>query len=425
MMGKKLLLLLFTLAFSAGPALAQTYNDEANDDLESLKPGTTNFLMRGYSHAGFETIDGNSSFVSGAFAPIFLWQQGDRILFESEMEIEFEGDGVQFALEYANISYILNDYLVFRFGNFLTPFGAFNDRLHPAWINKMPNAPLGMGHDPVGPTSEFGAELRGGAPLGDTKINYSLYVSNGPLLEVHAEDPEEPPTTSISGLNFNDNNNNKAIGGRFGFLPFNNSALEVGVSGQYTSGIGERDTEFEDVAALSYAFDLSLVKNSISAVKGNIDLKAQWNFVDIDEFHIELPDGDEQTINQENDAYYVQLAYRPALSKNNFLSKLEFVGRYSGINLAEAGEHVEDEHEEDEEIDDHSKSFAKAKLFGVSSVLASPGEEEDVHAEGDRTQWAFGINYWITWRSALKFSYQVTDNEESVPGFFIHYALGF
>lgn len=419
-MGKKLPLLVFALLLSAGPLFAQTYNEEAKDDLESLKPGTTNFLMRGYSHAGFETIDGNSSFVSGAFAPIFLWKQGDRILFESEMEIEFEGDGVQFALEYANISYILNDYLVFRFGNFLTPFGAFNERLHPAWINKLPTAPLGMGHDPVGPTSEFGAELRGGAPLGNTKINYSLYVSNGPILEVHAEDSLEPPTTSINGLNFDDNNDKKAIGGRIGFLPFNNSALEIGFSTQYTAGIGDRDTEFEDVSSLAYAVDLSLVKNSISAIKGNLDLKAQWNRVEVDEFHIELPDGDEQAINQENDAYYVQLAYRPALSKSNFLSNIELIGRYSGIDLAEPAEH-----DEEGGVVENTAPFSQTKIAGTSSLLGGGGEEEEVHAEGDRTQWAFGINYWITWRSALKFSYQVTDNEESVPGFFIHYALGF
>jgi hypothetical protein len=420
-MKKSLPLLIFILFLSAGPLLAQTYNEEAKEDLEALKPGTTNFLMRGYSHAGFESIDGNSSFISGTFAPIFLWKQGDRLLFESELEIEFEGEGVQFALEYANISYILNDYLVFRFGNFLTPFGAFNERLHPAWINKLPNAPLGMGHDPIGPTSEFGAELRGGAPLGDTKINYSLYVSNGPILDVHNEDPEEPPTTSINGLNFDDNNNNKAVGGRFGFLPFNNSMLEIGVSGQYTSGIGDRDTEFEDVATLSYAFDLSMVKNSISAIKGNIDLKAQWNRMDVDEFHIELPDGDEQAINQENSAYYVQLAYRPALSKSSFLSNLELVGRYSGIDLTEPAEH-----EDEGDIVQHGVApLGKAKLTAASLSSDSGGEEEEVHAEGDRTQWAFGINYWITWRSALKVSYQVTNNEETVPGFFIHYALGF
>ena len=72
-MEKKLLLLVFTLVLFAGPALAQSYNDEAKEDLESLKPGTTNFLLRGYSHAGFQSIDGNSSFVSGQYAPILMW----------------------------------------------------------------------------------------------------------------------------------------------------------------------------------------------------------------------------------------------------------------------------------------------------------------------------------------------------------------
>lgn len=402
-MKMKLLLSLFLLCIMVSPLFSQTYTEEDKQVLESLKPGTTNFLMRGYSHAGFEVIDDNSSFVSGTFAPIFLWKQGDRILFESELEIEFEEEGVHFALEYANISYILNDYLVLRFGNFLTPFGAFNERLHPAWINKFPNAPFGMGHDPVGPTREFGAELRGGASLGNTQVNYSLYLSNGPILEVHAEDPLEPPTTSITGLNFSDNNNDKAFGGRIGFLPFDNSIVEVGLSTQYTSGIGDRDTEFEDVASLSYSVDLSLVKNSITGLKGNLDLKAQWNRQDLDEFHLLLPDGDEVAVNQKNDAYYIQLAYRPALSKNNFLGDLEFVGRYSAIDLTEPLEHGEEE-----------------------IPPEAPEEEEDQgHFEGDRTQWAFGVNYWITWRSVIKASYQVTDNEESIDGFFVHYALGF
>ena len=205
-----LLYVLFIFAFSTGTIFAQSYNDEEKKQLDYIKPGTTNFLMRGYSHAGFEAIDGNNSFISGAFAPIFLWQQGEKILFEGELEVEFEGDGAQFALEYANISYILNDYTTLRVGNFLTPFGAFNDRIHPAWINKLSTAPLGMGHDPVGPTSEFGVELRGASSIGEAKMNYSLYLSNGAVLEVNDEDTLKTPSTSINGLNFEDNNNEKA-----------------------------------------------------------------------------------------------------------------------------------------------------------------------------------------------------------------------
>ena len=63
-----LLYVLFIFAFSTGTIFAQSYNDEEKKQLDYIKPGTTNFLMRGYSHAGFEAIDGNNSFISGAFA---------------------------------------------------------------------------------------------------------------------------------------------------------------------------------------------------------------------------------------------------------------------------------------------------------------------------------------------------------------------
>ena len=424
-MEKKLLLLVFTLVLFAGPALAQSYNDEAKEDLESLKPGTTNFLLRGYSHAGFQSIDGNSSFVSGQYAPILMWKQGDKILFESELEIEFEGDGVQFALEYANISYILNDYAILRVGNFLTPFGTFNDRIHPAWINKLSTAPLGMGHDPVGPTSEFGAELRGAADLGSSKFNYSLYLSNGSILSVHDEDSTTAPEVSLSGLNFEDNNNEKAVGGRFGFLPFNNSALELGVSAQYTSNIANKDFEYGSVGMLNYAFDLSFVKNSIQPIKGNIDVKAQWNQSNIDEFELVLPDGDELIFDHKRSAYYAQIAYRPSLSSSPFLSKLEFVGRYSGIDLPEAPDEHGDETAMPKVSDNGAGNSLRSKSLFTPEVVGG-GEEEEVHNEGDRAQIAFGINYWITWRSVIKFSYQITDNnEEAFSGIYLHYALGF
>lgn len=417
---------IFILIFTSAISLlnAQSYNNEASANEEYTKPGTTNFLMRGYSHSGFQSIDGNSSFVSGQFAPILLWQHGDKILFESELEIEFEGNGVQFALEYANISYILNDYLTLRIGNFLTPFGAFNDRIHPAWINKLSTAPLGMGHDPVGPTSEFGAEIRGASQVVSSKINYSFYLSNGAILSIHDEDTTEAPEVTISGLNFEDNNNEKAFGGRIGFLPFNNSSLELGVSTQYSSNIGNMDSQFEDIGNFNYAFDLSFVKNSIASLQGNIDVKAQWNQSNIDEFEVVLPDGDELLFNQKSSAYYAQLAYRPSLTNSPLLSKLEFVGRYAGIDLPESPEEHGDE-EGNSNLLVSKNSLLPKTVF--TPEVGGGAEEEEGHVEGgDRTQIALGINYWMSWRSVIKFTYQVTDNDEgSISGFYLHYALGF
>ena len=416
--------LLVAITSASSLLYAQSYNDEAKKNLDYTKPGTTNFLLRGYSHAGFQSVDGNSSFVSGQYAPILMWKQGDRILYESELEVEFEGDGVQFSLEYANISYILNDYAVFRIGYFLTPFGAFNDRIHPAWINKLSTAPLGMGHDPVGPTNEFGAELRGAADLGNSKFNYAVYISNGAILAVHDEDSTTAPEVSLTGLNFEDNNNEKAIGGRFGFLPFSNSTLELGVSTQYTSNIANSDYEFGSIGMLNYAFDLSYVKNSIQAVKGNIDVKAQWNQSNIDEFEVVLPDGDQLIFNQKSSAYYAQLAYRPSLVSSPLLSNLEFVGRYSGLDLP--GAPVEHGDEEGAgQLLMSNNNFLSKSLF-TPDVVGGGDAPEEVHNEGDRTQIAFGVNYWTSWRSVIKLTYQITDNGEgTVSGFYLHYALGF
>ena len=395
MSGKKLYMLIIFLVVLTCSSRAQSGNEStAQNLLDLLKPGNTSFLLRGYSHAGFESIDKKSTFTMGSFNPIFLWRHGDRFIFESEMEIAFEEGSLEFNLEYADLSYILNKYLIVRAGHILSPFGTFIERLHPAWINRLTTRPLGLGHhEPVGPTNEVGIELRGGAPFGSVKINYSGYLSNGPSLSV-----ESDITTTVVEINYTnylDNNSNKAIGGRFGILPISNSILELGISGQYAK-IGDRDTQYKDVNSYSYALDLSVVKNSITAIKGNIDVKGQWNWVTIDNFQVLMPDGDIETINMDQDAYYLQLTYRPALLNNNFLSNLEGVIRYSGINPPPEIGHGE-----------------------------SSGHTEEM-LQGDRSQWAFGINYWLTWRSVIKCSFQTESySEDTINSFYIHYAFGF
>ena len=138
-----------------------------------------------------------------------------------------EGNETEVGLEYAQISYLLNDYVTLGAGKFLSPFGVFRERLHPAWINKLPDAPLPFGHGGLGPTSELGFEVRGGIPVGPTKMNYTVYVSNGPRL-ITDEDHE---AGLLSSSNFEDVDDNKAIGGRIGFLPI--PELELGYSMQY------------------------------------------------------------------------------------------------------------------------------------------------------------------------------------------------
>ncbi len=358
------------------------------------KPGQSRFLVRGYAHSGLEIYKDESSFVGGSFNPIFLWQQSDRLLFEAELEFELENGETHLALEYANMSYILNEYATLRLGKFLLPFGTFAERLHPAWINRLPSRPLGFGHDGVGPARDLGIELRGGLPLGDAKMNYSVYVTNGPSLNDGLNPAiEQEEAGMLLYDNAEDNNKNKAVGGRVGFLPLSNSSMEIGFSGQYAK-LGDNESKYEDLAALLYAVDFSYVSR-VSFLNGVIDVKGQLNGVNVDNAdYFNVEDSSMYSFTNNSQSYYAQLSYRPAYVSNDFFKDLEFVGRYSAL------------------------TFPDGALW-----------------ESDQTQYAFGVNYWIDWRTVVKLSYQVSDagghgNEgeeagESTDAILLHWSFGF
>ena len=358
-------------------------------EIMSLKPGTSTFLLRGYAHSGLEILEDNSTFVGGSFNPIFLWKQSDKLLFESELELELEDGETIIGLEYADMSYFINDYVTLRLGKFLIPFGTFGERLHPRWINRLPSNPLGYSHDEqVGPSSQVGIELRGAIPIiVGYGINYSVYLVNGPNLNDGSVEPEEAGKLHYD--NFDDNNKNKAIGGRIGFLPLSDASLEIGFSGQFGK-VGDTGSKYEDISARLYSADFSYVKN-IRSIKSIIDLKAQLNIVEVDKANYITEDDPNETYTFENksQAFYGQVSVKPAFVKNEILNHLEFVGRYSKLKLpAEAA-------------------------WG-----------------GEKTQLTFGINYWIDWRTVIKFGYQTikVDSDPNAPNvnsFLIHWSIGF
>ena len=385
---KKLILSLFVFVFGY-QLYGQTYN--------TFEPSKTQFMLRGYGHTGFEYMDSNdeaeSTFLGLTYAPIFLYKHSDRLMFEAELEFKLEGNELEIGLEYADVMYVLNKNMTVRAGKFLLPFGTFMERLHPAWINRLPNAPLGYGHDGIAPTSGIGVELRGAFDLGGPRLNYSIYSTNGPRLNDGSEEPEEAGILQFE--NFEDNNLAKAYGGRIGILPFSDSSAELGFSAYSTSGTGEEDSQYEDVGAFLFALDFSYVK-PISPLKGIVDIKAQYNNSNVDtatfiEVH-EDGDAEEYSFDNQSNSFYAQLSYRPTMVESDFMKKLEFVGRYSDFNAPEGAE----------------------------------WEEASV-------QYAFGLNYWLSWRSVIKLSYQTTETEgghgadgiTNTDGLFIHWAIGF
>lgn len=184
--------------------------------------------LAGYASATYTSTQSggpNDSFSGVQFSPIFHYQYKDLVMLESELEVETQSNGgTETKLEYLAIDLFLNDYAIVVAGKFLSPLGQFRQNLHPAWINKLASAPPGFGHDQAAPEAEVGLQLRGGLPVGRSRLNYSLYVGNGPELEVGGGEIE-----AIEAKGFTrDSDNKKVLGGRVGFLPV--PALEVGLS---------------------------------------------------------------------------------------------------------------------------------------------------------------------------------------------------
>ncbi len=373
----------FLFAIVAVSVSAQEYNAEAKDSMrKETNPSRSRFLLTGYSAFTIET-DTKENFNMGAvqLSPIFLWKPSKNIFFEAEPEMELNSNALEIGLEYANISYIMNKYITFRAGKFLAPFGIFQDRLHASWINKLPNTPLGFGHDGVGTSSETGIALSGGIPIGPSKINYSMYASNGPQLNTGNDEPGEEGMLKYE--NAIDNNFNKALGGRLGILPFSNSSLEMGASLQYAI-VGDKGSVYENVTSTMYSADLSFVKQ-LDFLKGIIDVKAQMNAVNIGKaYYIDANDTtgiNQYTYDNKRNIVFGQIAYRPSMLQNKTLKNFEGVFRYSTLNLPQGAK-----------------------------------ENEDV------SQIALGLNYWLTWRSVIKFSYQKTNNKDN---FFLQFATSF
>ncbi|MBY0479687.1 MAG: hypothetical protein K2Q24_18725 [Chitinophagaceae bacterium] len=385
-MKKKILIQFAGLLLFSATAFSQQYNQDYLDSLiqnkvQPLISRNSKFVITGYTTAGAKFAKDDTKFNGFSLNPILLWKPSEKIFVEAELETELEGNETVINLEYANVSYFVNKYITFRAGKFLSPYGIFQDRLHPAWINKLPTAPPGYGHDGVGPSAELGFDIRGGIPLGSAKMNYSIYVSNGPVLNTGVDEPGEEGMLSYE--NADDNNNNKAFGGRIGFLPLSNSSLEIGGSWQLAKP-GDKGSVYESLKTQQYALDLTYVKQ-LDFIKGLFDVKAQWNWVNVDKADYIDPDDPTgntmYTYDNKRSSVFAQAAYRPSMSPNKFLKKTELVFRYSGFNPPVG-----------------SKEPDKIK------------------------QYAYGLNYWINWRTAVKLAYQSQKNDNA---FLVQFAVGF
>ena len=366
---------------------ARVRMDVLEASMEEAKAGLSSFYVTGYAFTSFVNREGMDSNFTARFVPLFLWQPTDRLLFEAEVEFELEAEGgegmTDVELEYANASYIINDYLILGAGKFLTPFGLFAERLHPAWINKFPNGPLIYGHDGLVPFTSLGIFARGGFPAGATNFNYAVYLSNGPALNTGEDEPDEAGVLHFE--NWDDINNNKSVGGRIGFLPV--PEVEVGFSFNWGK-VNPSGSDVGDADALLWGFDVTYVQE-VDFLAGLFDIRFEYARSDVDDVTYD-PMGalgfGPLTYDNVRDGFYAQVAYRPTKCDIEFLRDFEVVGRYDYLNLP-----------------------------------AGAPEDED------QKRWSLGLNYWVNPSTVLKFSYERLDVEGApeTDAFLAMFAIGF
>ncbi len=303
---------------------AKTAKQEA---VRTASPSTTNnngsdtkWHLAGYADAGLVITDGDGqdTFTSGKFNPMFHFQYKDLVLFEGELEFTTDSEGkTDVELEYSQFDIFLHDNATLVVGKYLSPVGQFQERLHPSWINKIQGAPAGFAHDGVQPANDIGAQLRGGIPLGSAVLTYVLAVGNGPRIG-----HEGGIELEASG---NDDNNNKAVTGRIGFLPIAN--LEIGASFLTAKADG---IDGMGVFTPSNA-DFFLWGVDGAFTRGPWDARFEYLNGERDSlFSAHEPGGDVELLPMmELEAWYTQLAYRlSGVTEHPVLRNFEPVVRY-------------------------------------------------------------------------------------------------
>ncbi len=327
---------------------ARKVADQATQSASEWKDVTSVTHLSGYASADYVSPEnGNAAFVAN-FNPMFHFLSNDKVLWEAELEIEVEENGdTAIGLEYTTVDIFLNDRLTLVAGKFLSPIGNFRQNIHPSWINKLPSAPPGFGHDGAAPISEVGLQLRGVAPIGNnSRVLYSAYVGNGPKLE--GEDGE---IHAIEAEGFADDpDNEKVFGGRLAFLPF--PSLELAVSGAFgDAAVVENDgADIEGDATRGYT------------VLG-FDASYRWNDFDFrGEYVMQEVDAAELSVAPESgkwETWFAQAAYK----------------------------------------------FGQGKWEGVVRFT----DFDSPHEDDSQEQWAIGVNYLITPSALVKFGYEAND----------------
>ena len=376
--------------FAQTDSTSTTLNEPPNKS----RGGATKFLLAGKATASWTNtithMPGSPDNKLHSFFPdglmlMPLVKLNNKLFLDAQIELATNGTGggATMNLNELIIYYKVAPAINLFFGNFSPKYGLFLGVLDD-FTNRYCTDPIGMAR---GPQTQTGIGVQGGIQAGYSKLNYQLYLSNGPQYIVDS-------TGTNHGLldygNYTDNNKNKAIGGSIGFLPFSNSSLQMDVSGQYAAKTGNAGTPFENISSTSWAVDLNYyhVFNPIM-----VRVLAEYNNTKTDNFNLYTDKADTAlkipAFNNQLSGWFCGATVRASGSHNTFLSNLELGARIGAYAPP--------------------KYLIPQTVPGVvpgTNLMVSPW------GENPEQQTTICLTYWFTWKTPLNFAYDILKQKD-------------
>jgi hypothetical protein len=348
-----------SIAAAQAQPLSREPIDEAtvNHNFQILGDAEFQYVKAAGQHGAFSLAD---------FAPIFLYRGGDNILFEAGFDTTIQNNApasggytTTFNLSFAQLDYVMNDYMTLCAGELLIPLGTYAER-GAGWLNKIPDDPLAV--DALLPGSGVGAELRGGIPVGDAGkfFNYSVYLANGPSSADGTGNAEALDLGGNVGVRSDDTvanlHGNPSLGGRLGvFMPFKpHYDLELGISSQS----GEWDNAGNHLWTAG-VFDAALHLGPSFEAKGEF-IVTRFGSDDLGQ------------ISQQG--WWVQAGYKLAGLNLEIpvINNLELVGRYDSLhNAYDSANNA---------FDFNTQRYTAGFIYYITNTLLFEGDYEFLHS---------------------------------------------
>ena len=341
-----------------------------------LDEGTVNhnFSILGDAEVQVAKTSGqNAAFLLADFAPIFLYRGGENVLFEAGFDFGLQnnapgspGSTTTINLSFAQLDYLMNDYVTLVAGDMLLPLGTYSER-SAGWLNKIPDDPLPRD---ILPGAGVGAQLRGAVPLGPpgALITYSVWGVNGPSSADGTANAAALDLGGNVGLKSDNTvanlHGNPSGGGRVGyFMAFKpHYDVELGLSGQS----GEWDNAGQHLWTAG-VLDASVHLGSSLEVKGEY----MHTWYGSDDLGRVAPHG-----------WWVLASYKLAGLNLNWpvINNVELVGRYDTIH---------------DGLGTHTSRETIGYIYYLSNTLLFEGDYEFLHSndptEADR--FVFQLSY--------------------------------